>query len=135
MGSYINLSGPSSYIELTARTMSNESLEEELRKESQHLVPKPNLQDPQPELPPRQIHVEVIMIFLPYLVYLWHLSVVYFPRNEVPYYTKYPGLEKLRNETRVEDPISGVSLDYLVQWLNGFCHTWLFPAFFFFYGT
>lgn len=82
--------------------------------------------------PPRRPDIDVIMIFLTYGIYLFHLSVIYFPPNRIPYGNKYPNITALR--TGGEDPFTTVNLSYVAEWFAGFMYAWNMPMFFYLSG-
>ena len=88
----------------------------------------------QKEKPPsRRADIDVIIIFLTYGIYLFHLSVIYFPANRIPHSNKYPNLTSISRDTS-EDPFTIISPSYILEWFAGFMYGWNMPMFFYLSG-
>ena len=88
----------------------------------------------QKEKPPsRRADIDVIIIFLTYGIYLFHLSVIYFPANRIPHSNKYPNLTSISRDTS-EDPFTIINPSYILEWFAGFMYGWNMPMFFYLSG-
>ena len=74
----------------------------------------------------RRVEVDLIIIFLTYGIFLFHLIFIYDP--ECSYYSLcFPSIG---NVTLAEDPISILSLNAIIMWLKQFMQAWNMPMFF-----
>ena len=78
----------------------------------------------------RRADVDVIMIFLTYGIYLFHLCRIYTP-NGTRAGIIYPNMSDISVS---EDPFTTIYLGHILHWFTGFMHAWNMPMFFYLSG-
>ena len=78
----------------------------------------------------RRVEVDIIIIFLTYGIFLFHLFFIYNPESNY-YDLFYPNMG---NVTIAEDPFTILSLNAIILWFKQFMHAWNMPMFFYLSG-